>query len=151
MEDNLNDFQEYNKPEQAPKRPQLLTVLCILTFIWAGLSIFVSLIVTPLSDLMVQILKSSAQYDPERDADVITVFQAGWKYYLPVLFLNLFALLGAIMMWKLKKNGFHFYTIANILLFFLPIVMLGIPFNLASAFIPALFVGMYSLNIRFMN
>ncbi|MCW3083788.1 MAG: hypothetical protein JWP12_1154 [Bacteroidetes bacterium] len=149
--DDFNEFQEFNQQQPAPVRPQLLTVLCVLSFIWIGLTTFGALVITPLSDIMVQILKTNPQFDPERDVDVITVFQAGWKYYLPVILLNILELTGVIMMWKLKKNGFHFYTIANILLFFLPIVMLGIQFNLFSAFIPALFVAMYSLNMRFMN
>ena len=136
---------------QKVQRPQLLTILCILTFIAAGLSIAGALCIPALSGVMVGFMKAAPNYDAQRDADAITIVQAGWGYYMVMLALEAMELTGAIMMWKLKKNGFHVYTIASILLFYLPVLWLHLPFNLFGAMLSAGFVGLYAVNMRFMK
>jgi hypothetical protein len=145
--------EENNYGEQLPKvpqRPLLLTVLCILTFISTGISILSSLTIPLLSDVTVELLKMP-QFASEANPEVIKVIQAGWGYYMIILLLSSVSLTGAIMMWNLRKNGFHFYTISNILLFYLPILWFGFPFSILSAFFPAAFIALYGMHLKYMS
>ena len=143
-----NNFGEKLPEEQ--KRPTLLTVLCVLTFISTGITAIASLLVPMLSDVMMQIFKMP-QFATEATPEALLVIQAGWGYYMINLLLTSVSLTGAIMMWNLRKNGFHFYTIANILLFYLPILWFGFPFDILAAFFPAMFIALYSLQLRHMR
>jgi hypothetical protein len=142
-----NNQQELPTKEQ---RPSLLTVLCVLTFISTGISILSSLTIPMLSDMMVEILKMP-QFAAEANPEAIMVIQAGWGYYMIVLLLTSVSLTGAIMMWNLRKSGFHFYTISNILLFYLPVLWFGFPFNIFAAFFPAAFIALYAMHLRYMR
>jgi hypothetical protein len=152
VEINFKMMEENNITEnrEQQKRPLLLTVLCILTFISTGLSILSSLLIPMLSNVMVEIFKMP-QFQSEASPQAIMIIQAGWGYYMIILLLTSFSLTGALMMWNLRKNGFHFYTIANIILFYLPILWFNLPFSLAAAFFPAAFIALYAINLKFMK
>jgi hypothetical protein len=146
-------MEENNSIEQSPgnkKRPVLLSVLCVLTFISTGISILSSLVIPMLSDVMIELFKMP-QFAADANPEAIKVIQAGWGYYMIVLLLASVSLTGAIMMWNLRKNGFHFYTIANILLFYLPVLWFGFPFNILAAFFPAAFIALYAIHLKYMR
>jgi hypothetical protein len=140
----------FNEEIKEQKRPLLLTVLCILTFISTGISILGSLMIPMLSGVMTEML-NMPQFASEANTDALRAIQAGWSYYLIVLLLTSISLTGSLMMWNLKKNGFHLYTIANILLFYLPIIWFGFPFNLLGAFFPAAFITLYAMHMKYMK
>jgi hypothetical protein len=137
--------------EPQPKRPVFLSVLCILTFVSTGFSILGCLIIPSMADFMIEVAKQTPSYNEAAYRDVILIWRAGWGFYLVLLVLTAFSLTGAILMWNLKKIGFHFYTIANIFIFYLPIMWLGLPFSIGGAFFPAAFIGMYALHLKFMK
>lgn len=93
-------------------RAQLLTVLCILTFIGAGLSIVGSLIgfsqwsIQKGIDVMHEMIANS--FDP--DSFSKTEFLK-WSYYsnLTSLISGTICLSGALMMWNLNKIGLYIY------------------------------------------
>lgn len=145
-------MEENNYPQQSQKqtRPLLLTVLCILTFVSTGISILSSLLIPAFSEVIVEMFKMP-QFAAEANPEAIKVIQAGWGYYMVVLLLTSVSLTGAILMWTLKKNGFHFYTIANIVLFYLPILWFGFPFNILGAFFPAAFIALYAIHLKYMR
>jgi len=144
------NFAEEEQQFPEGKRPLLLTVLCVLTFISTGISIMASIMIPLLSDVMVEIFKMP-QFAPEANPEAIRIIQAGWGYYMIVLLLTAVSLTGAILMWNLKKIGFHFYTIANIFLFYLPIFWFGLPFNILAVFFPAMFIAMYAMHMKYMK
>lgn len=145
------DYMEENTPPPVQGRPQLLSVLCILTFIGTGLSILGCFIIPATSGMVIQYMQSMPGYDAQRDAPQIALLQAGWPYFMSTAALSLIALIGAAMMWKLRKTGFHLYTLSNIVAFFLPIIWLHMPFNILSAMVCAGFIGLYAVNLRFMK
>jgi hypothetical protein len=145
-------MEEYqHEPQEEAKRPLFLSVLCILTFISCGLSVLGSLSITPMADVMIKVVKETEGYDPAVYADQFLVWKAGWGFYMLVLFFTLCSLTGAILMWNLKKMGFHFYAISNIILFYLPILWVGIPFNFGGLFFLLGFIGMYALHLKYMK
>ena len=88
-----------------------LTVLCILTFISAGLGCITNLFTPLMADVMIEFLKIQPYYDEAAMSDVIKILHAGWAYYLITFLFTLSSLIGAVFMWNLKKIGFHFYAL----------------------------------------
>lgn len=155
-------------------RPVFLTVLCILTFIscgWGILSNLFTLISAGLTDAATQMDQYSEMMD-QMGGDGNSSFLAGimsssgellqatLQYSTPIaaskLALELISLVGAIMMFQLKRIGFYFYAASQILmLFVLPViigfsmlVMTGIMFN--SMFV-ILFIILYAINLKHMH
>ena len=148
----MDDFDIENVEEdKIINRPKFLSFLCILTFIFAGLGCL-SCIVTPLTaDMVKEFMLTTPNYDEEVMAETLRVIEAGWGYYMLTLLLTIGSLLGAIMMWKLKKNGFHLYAISNLLLLFVPTLILGIAISWFAIFFSVGFIGMYGTHVKFMR
>jgi hypothetical protein len=148
---NFNTMEEIDLEEKSPvKRPMPLTLICVLTFIYTGGSVLISLLAPLLSDELVAMM-DMPQFANEKNPDVIRVLRAGWGYYLIIALLNSIALTGAIMMWNLIKNGFHLYTIANIILLYVPVMWFDFPLNMAEIFFTGVFVLFYAMHLRFMK
>jgi hypothetical protein len=141
-----------NSNETEPvKRPTFLTVLCILTFISAGLGCLFSLLTPLLADTFVEFLQNSPNYDEIKMADTLKVLQSGWGYYAPTFLLALVSLVGAILMWKLKKIGFHLYASSNLALLFIPTLILGVAISTAGIVLTIGFIVMYAVNFKHLS
>lgn len=146
----MDDIQNDNSEEGA-KRPRSLSTLCILTFIYTGLG-GLSAIITPLmADVIKEIILSSPDYDQETIRASLSVIQAGWPYYLTTLLFTLGSMAGAILMWRLKKMGFHFYAFSNLALLFLPMLFLGITISWYAIFFAMSFICFYAFHLKFMK
>lgn len=125
--------------QSAGKRPGLLTVLCILTFIGSGLgTLFMLLATVGMGALMESIPGLGA------------AMGGGTAYFAISTVLAAASLYGAIQMWKLKKLGFFIYAGASVVGIILPLVF-GLPFSAMGAVFPVLFIVLYYLNIKHMN
>lgn len=130
--------------EQKPTRTNLLTPLCLLTFIGSTLSFFAyflaSLFFDKASDFIV---KYSNWYSTEAISPLyFTIFMA----------LSAVSLVGAIRMWKLHRDGFFIYLTAQIFILFLPVVWIGWNSLAATQVIfTAIFIGGYGLNWKYLR
>lgn len=104
----------------AKVRSNLLTFLCILTFIGSGLSSFANFMVFSTFDEMQIAIEEIAEKFPA----VLTIFKGGRQFFLAGFILNTISLLGALQMWKLRKIGFHIYTAAQLFILILPAVVI---------------------------
>ena len=73
-------------------------------------------------------------------------------YYLWQALFFALSFAGAFLMWKLRKIGFHLYTMAQLLLliigkFYIP----GLPFPTIPLLLSATFVLLYARNLRVMS
>jgi hypothetical protein len=142
---------EFANGTEPAQRPTFLKVLCILTFISAGLGCLMSLITPLIADMYINFLQNSPNYDEVKMADAIKLLQAGWEYYAPSFLLTLLSLSGAILMWKLKKIGFHLYAAANLALLFIPTLVVGIPISMVAIAITIIFISMYAVNFKHLS
>jgi len=133
------------------KRPIFLTVLCVLTFISSGIGCIFSLFTPVFADAFIEFLSSNPNVDEAQMADTVRVLQAGWGYYAPAFLLALGSLAGAMLMWNLKKIGFHFYAASNLALIFLPTLVLGLPISWFGVVLTAAFITMYAVNLKYMS
>jgi len=155
MSDNLPN--ELNPAPTPFKRPSGLTFICILTFIFSGLS-FITYLFFSLNYHYLPELISSSPYTKlfqgtEGMAEALkTLTQADiWFFILNTIFYGI-SLGGAIMMFRLKKTGFHFYTVAQIFLLITPLYYLaGYKTDIANTFITGIFILIYATNLRIMK
>lgn len=145
---------EYLNPiEPQKKRPVMLTVLPILTFIGSGLSFltYLSFSTGVLSRLISMMeMMNYPEYILETYQQMVSV--PGWKFLIIAL---LFAasVTGAALMMGLKKIGFHIYVVAQILLLFLPGLLMRGTFSVGFMGIvfTSLFIILYGINYKYMN
>lgn len=136
-----------NKPDQKT-RPDLLTVLCILTFIGSGLAAFSNIIIYLSYDEVINIMDEMELNLPEFDL----IMSGGTKFFLTGFILYIISLSGAINMWRLRKIGFHLYTGAQIFILLLPLVLIdNYQFSVLSLIITATFIIAYASNLRYMD
>ncbi|MES2590537.1 MAG: hypothetical protein V4608_01545 [Bacteroidota bacterium] len=136
---------------ETPKRPVFLTVLCILTFISSGIGSVTALLTPLFSETIIEFLQNSPNYDEAEMAETVAALQAGFGFYLMVSILAVCSLVGAILMWKLKKIGFHIYAISNLVALFIPMLMLSTPISWPGIVITAIFISMYAVHLKLMN
>lgn len=157
------DFQD-ESPEST--RPQFLTVLCILTFIGAGIGILSGIWgAITLDSTIANLEASEGAFDSlgsglgdmmSRQAENMR------KWGMINQLLNILGsglcLLGALWMWNLKKNGFYVYVIGQII----PLVAgfaflggggMGMFAGLAflGALFPIAFIIMYGVNFKYLK
>lgn len=165
-----NPFEE---KQNSPVRPTFLLVICILTFIgsgWSVLSNLFSIFTSGMMDSSLQMEQYSNMMG-NIEGSASSSFLAGFlnssmevlqataaharEIAVMQLVLSVISLLGAIMMFQLRRFGFFLYTAAQILaLFVLPyfagfstLVVIGM---LWSAFISLIFIILYAVNLRYM-
>ena len=151
---------------ERPVRPTFLTVLCILTFIgcgWGLINNFFQLAIFTPERLVAQIQQittmAGAEAQPSWVSSLMTssleVLQTtimhGKAIYSLAALCSVVSLIGAFMMYKLKRNGFYLYVIAQIgQLFILPVysgwnsvVLISMAM---SGFWALVFIILYALN-----
>jgi hypothetical protein len=154
------------------KRPQFLTVLCILTFIGAGFGLLMGLwhlMTAGETQAAAAMLNGMADSASSEMGDMPgmesmnslmdgAMKAAKYAYVLAgvEIVTNLLCLLGAVMMWKQKKTGYFLYVAGQLTAIILPIVLVGFGgifggIMILMAIFPIAFIIMYGLNLKHMN
>jgi hypothetical protein len=148
----MDENQTESTPTQQTngKRPPGLTFLCILTFIGSGMSALSSLLMAAAYNLIPEAVKQSPLQDTEAVLNLIR--SAGPDFFAIMGILYLVSLAGAILMFKLKRNGFHIYTTAQLAMLILPLLMIdGFIIPVSNLLLTGSFVLAYAVNIRIMR
>jgi hypothetical protein len=150
-------------------RPSLLTVLCNLSFIWAGISIIGGIIKYAsmkmmangkFADMVAQVGDTSlrAQFEEVQakvEAAGLNMDQMA-SAELGTVALAIVALIGVIMMWKLRRTGFFIYVAAQVIIFTLSLMM-GVNLDMSwtsmpgTFFIALTFISLYAVNLKYMH
>ncbi|HVZ95621.1 MAG TPA: hypothetical protein VG847_02020 [Chitinophagaceae bacterium] len=165
--------------EDSPaKRPQFLTVLCILTFIGSSLFIFRNAMLYANADAVAGIfskVKNSAEKNTMSRMDSANMRRrqerkiafgnmmnsfsdmasAGSirKNAIGTIISSVITLLGALVMWRLRRIGFFIYILGTLAGVAVPLVLFGASGNsiamaIFSQFFGFLFIALYALNYR---
>ncbi|MCH2225671.1 MAG: hypothetical protein MK066_12945 [Crocinitomicaceae bacterium] len=162
MED-LNDILDHNiKGAPSTKRPAFITVLCILTWVGAGLGLLTTLYSFFTIGTLETTYENFSSFSSENfDVAKIVKWQR-FSIYANV-FGNILCLIGAFLMWNLRKIGYYIYlpgqiiplvigTYAALSISSIPILGgLGIFGAALGAIFPIAFLIMYGLNLRHMR
>jgi hypothetical protein len=137
-------------PEISQKRPVLLTVLCILTFIGSGLNLLSSVLITVFFNAFQVVAEDiSKAFDlPAMDM----LLNAPPAYFLVSSLLYALSGAGSLEMWKLRKRGFHMYAISQVLLIMMPMYFFKLMApSFADIIFSGIFVMLYSVNLKHMS
>jgi hypothetical protein len=171
MSDELSGFETNANP-----RPTFLTVLCILTFIFSAYSIITNSFGYVSADTKAAAVKigfDKAKTDMQKDTsnnegkafaqkivtkvgDVLTPENIR-KSSLGSIIAAIFCLLGALMMFKLKKIGYYIYLLGTLIGIAAPFIIYGgtnllaIASSLVIGFIGIVFCIMYGVNLKEMK
>ena len=142
----------FNTEQNKPKRSTLLTVFLVLTFIGSGLMFVSTGFVSSFFDYTVELMHDFADdetWGTAFEASITQMEKAGkWGYALWAI-LYLTSLIGAFLMWRLNKRGFHLYATAQIIILFVP-MMVGTG-NFPGIFptlLTALFIFVYARELK---
>ena len=143
------NLENINPPQTEPfKRSDLLTILCILTFIGSGLASFSNLFIYLSYEEMLTIIEDYKVEIPGFEM----MMSGGKRFFITGFILYTFSWVGALQMWKLKKIGFHLYTGAQIFILLLPVILIpSYPFSTFSLLFTGVFIAGYALNLKFMK
>ncbi len=136
-------------------RPERLNILCILTFVGSGISALSSLIMYFSID-GIQVLFENGAFDFVDDNASLEALELliGVNSTFFILNALIFALsfYGALLMFNLRKFGFHLYTISQILLVIISQVYLpNLPFPFFKVMISLIFIALYSKYLKIMK
>jgi len=109
------EIRENNTPSQE-KRPKILTILCILSFIGSGMGMIAYLFY----GLMFNEVETMIEEGQFAFPGIEILMSGGNKYFLMGSLLYLISFAGVLFMWKMRAIGFHLYTAAQILMLILP-------------------------------
>jgi FtsH-binding integral membrane protein len=134
--------------DRSNTRPELLRILCILSFIGSGISALSNLMVFLSFDQMDLIFDDLVGKFPQLEP----ILSGGKGFFISGFVLYAISLVGVFQMWKLRKIGFHLYTGAQFFILLLPVITLEslqVPF--LSILITLAFVIAYSSQLKFMR
>jgi hypothetical protein len=138
------------QPGTQPKRPTLLTVLCILTFIGSGMNLFSSFVIAGFYDVFTEIVQEFGKKFNIPGIDVLLEMKPVYFLISGILYIG--SLTGAILMMQLKKLGFHIYTVFQILLILTPMYFMHLSSpDFPTVLFTGLFILLYSTNLKFMS
>lgn len=135
---------------QAPagKRSDLLTILCILSFIGSGLAAFSNLVLLLTYDELGPMLEEM-NFDIEAFKLVLS---GGKSFFISGFFLYVISLAGVLGMWRLRKIGFHLYAAAQLFILILPVVSIdGFPFSIPGMLVTGAFIFGYFTQLKLMK
>lgn len=121
--ETISDYTGFSDgADNKPKRPQFLTVLCILSFIGIGLMLAFTIIgiIVNTPERQTEQIEQLRQLSPsmaDQMEEQVAAQQESVLYkvqnYINLLFL-LGSFLGVLQMWQLKKTGLYIYAIAEL-------------------------------------
>ena len=141
--------------DEKPKRTELLKVLCILTFIGSGSSAFANMIMFITIDDWKLAYENGLFESFDKlfqDEALQILMNVNPRFYLLQALIYVASLVGAMLMWNLKKMGFHVYTVAQILLLITYNLYLSSqPFPFFPLLLSITFILLYSRNLSVMH
>ena len=150
----MEETTQTNTGSEAAKRPVFLTVLCILSFIAAGLSVLGYITLITVMGAVTAGASAMEGMSSEASAAISQAVSTGpsagltWAYIIVGFVTVLVSLFGVIKMWKLQKIGFFLYAGATAVSIIMTIVYSGFGAGLMSIIFGVLFIVLYGLNLK---
>jgi hypothetical protein len=146
MEENKNT----DKIQEVPPQLGFLKVLCILTFIGSGAALFAYFVIGAFYDIF---LSADMKLLGDDEKEMIRMMlSAGKLFFLLSALLYGVSLYGSILMWKLRKLGFHLYAVAQIVLLILPLLFIkGFRMPFVTILVTVTFIFGYATFLKSMK
>ncbi len=134
-------------------RPDILTILCILTFIGSGSSLIANSFLYLMFDQVKEIVgQQEALSFLGSEINLSFLLEIKPVFFLIQAALYFLSVFGAYQMFQLRKVGFHLYTVSQILLLiFSKIFIPALPFPFFELMVSTVFIFLYYKNLQFMS
>ena len=167
---------ETQTPVTTPRRrPDFLTVLCILTFIGSGFGLLNAFTNYINADVLTEFAQEAIGKSKEKVSEDLSggekriaekiISEASSmldpkklkQNYLLTFAGNLFTLFGAILMFRMRKTGFWLYVAGTVALVTAPVIifgpdnLLGLGLSFMLGLVGVLFIVLYSLNLKHLD
>ncbi len=128
----------------------ILQILLVLSMISAITMFFSSLMMALFLPVLDQFYVSNQKLLPE---EMFTMWErmasVPRPYYAAMTLLYALSLAGCILMWKLRRSGYHCYALAQLLMLLVPLLFLGKGFlGIGDLMFTALFLLLYYLLLK---
>lgn len=149
-------------PTFRPKRSGGLSFVLILSMIGSGWNIlahFLSAVSVALMGTMVEnnggeipeelmtMYSQMTSLEPQMITETINRFlEIPTYYYIFAAMLYIVSLVGVVMMWKMRKTGFHVYTLAQLLVLLITALLGKAYISMGDVMMTLLFVAFYAVN-----
>ncbi len=134
-------------PEQqnfSSGRPSILSALCVLTFIGSTIG-FIGYFLAAI--FFEQLSGFIIQYSSWHSTDTVSPL-----FFTILMVFYALSLTGAIRMWKLHRDGYLFYTISQLAILFVPVILINwAAFSFTNSIFITVFVIGYGLNLKKMR
>jgi len=175
--ENQFDNTLVNEIEGGSKRPQFLTVLCVISFVWCGIAFLLGIygIIANTPEKMQESIENMRKFSPsgaqemeEQAIEQQSSTMGKIQPYLNIAFL-LVSFLGVLQMFNRKRMGFYIYAAAELIPYIFIIIggkqamammgSMGGATSQAAAMVMMIlmvifdlaFVVMYGVNLKHMN
>ena len=130
--------------------PVLLRVLLVLSIIYGSMMFLSGTMMAIALPSLDAIYRANQSLLP---SEVFTMWERAAAVprllYAALALLALLSITGCVLMWKLRRSGFHFYAIAQLLMLVLPLLFMGKGFlGLGDVMFTALFLLIYYLQLK---
>jgi hypothetical protein len=135
------------------KRPELLTILCILTFVGSGSSFVANGFLYLMFDQVKEIIGQQEELSfLGSEINLSFLLEIKPVFFFIQAALYFLSVMGAYQMFKLRKVGFHLYAVSQILLLIIPKVFIPVlPFPFFELVVSTVFIFLYYKNLKFMS
>ena len=153
MNEEISTFDTEDDLLPQNERPVFLKVLCILSWINAGLWIllftFFKLFVN--DEVASQAIEMQKTDEEKKSLEISLQFLE--QTSLPFLLFYLISIVSVYLMWNMKKLGFMIYAPLHIVIILVPyfIVLFNLSEFIFSFLIASGFIVMYASNLKYMN
>lgn len=129
---------------KASNRPPFLTALCILTFIGSTFGFISCFLASLFFERTTELI---IKYSSWHSVDSISPL-----YFITLMILFSFSLVGAIRIWKLHRNGIYIYSISQITILLIPAIWINTQaLSATNAIATGVFILGYTLNWKVLN
>lgn len=175
MENNENQYtdnsqeNEMLKPNVGASEPPIgkrspgLTFVLILSMIGSGWSMLANLMFGIYHGILSNMMESNNMQLPEEMSNMysnliglepaiindmfLSLLDVPQYHYLLVALFSCLSLVGIVLMWKMRKVGFHCYTLAQLIMLLLTALLGKAYIGMGDVMMTLLFVAFYAVNI----
>ncbi len=146
----MEELQQTPLQETKLQRPGLLTVICILTFVGSGMNVISSLVIFFFFDAFKIVAASLVKSFNIPEMEML--IEGPSIFFAASALIYAGAITGALLMWQLRKLGFHIYTVSQILLVIAPMYFFKLPGpGVMDILLAGVFILLYSMNLKSMS
>ena len=129
---------------------RLLRILCILTFVGSGGGLFSYGFIGINPEWFYD---SASKGMNQEMLDLLKlIISPGRTFLLVMAALHAFSFIGALLMWRLRKLGFHLYSFSQILILITPLLFIrGFPTAGINVILTLLFIVAYARFLKMMH